>query len=619
MLKQLSKLVVLSLTCILIWSGGAGHGIAATASDPEVSGPATEWSALYGTNAASSNGRSVIPTTDGGYIAVGEVVDLNSSGYAAEQKIYVVKVNENGGITWEKKLLIGADSGKAGGSAYNAIQTRDGGYLVSGAVTDYSGKPLRVPFLAKLDSQGTLEWEKNYDTLSPSTDLYGESIAESTDGGFVITGFSANSYALASAYVLKVDGTGNEVWFKTFRFGDDNQYFNALIASPDGGYVAVGTIESMLSSEQDASVIVKLNDLGEVEWEKRQPLPGSNRSAHSVQLSPDGAYLVNGMQQQGNEQQAYVTKIDAEGETLWGKTYNLGYDNNDYMTQLLPTEDGYALLGYHAYGSYPDHRMEYQIITLNSDWEMVTKRPFKDYNLAGVGKGTVASDDGFVLTGQIKENDSYRMQVIKVSGNDLGSPTDPEITELRFDTAEGAELSIGELRPSVINAVYADGTFTDVTAVASFASLNPEIASVDASGVITGLSVGGTVITAGYGGFEAQLNVRVTDGPSGPLPITGKYYLDSEDYSLSIGSELDIQAWFEDKDGNTRLVNGETEFTVTNPDVALINQEGIITGIGQGLTSVTAVYQGRTYTASVLVVRPYIPAGVDDETLSDSH
>ncbi|WP_410771607.1 hypothetical protein [Fontibacillus sp. BL9] len=610
MLKQLSKLVVLCLTSILIWSGGTGQGAAATAS--EAAGTVPEWSALYGTDAASSNGRSVISTNDGGYIAVGEVVESDPSGYAAEQKIYVVKVNESGGTTWEKKLLIGADSGKANGSAYNAFQTRDGGYLVSGAVTDYSGKPLRVPFLAKLDSQGMLEWEKNYDTLSPSTDLYGESIAESTDGGFVITGFSANSYAMASAYVLKVDGTGNEVWFKTFRFGDDNQYFNALIASPDGGYVAVGTIESMLSPEQDASVIVKLNDLGEVEWEKREPLPGSNRSAHSVQLSPDGGYLVNGMQQQGNEQQAYVAKIDSEGETHWEKTYNLGSDNNDYMTQLLPTEDGYALLGRHAYGSYPDHRMEYQIITLNSDWEMITKRQFKDYNLAVTGKGSVASDGGFVLTGQIKENDSYRMQVIKVSGNDPGSPTDPEITELRFGAAEGTELSIGELRPSVITAVYSDGTFADVTAAASFTSLDPEIAGVDASGVITGLSEGTTVITAGYGGFEAQLHVRVTDGPSGPIPITEKFYLDSEDYSLSIGSELDIQAWFADVHGNSRLVNEETEFAISNPDVASINQQGVITGIAPGLTSVTAVYQGRTYTASVWVVRPYVPAGIDE-------
>lgn len=109
--------------------------------------------------------------------------------------------------------------------------------------------------LAKLDSQGNVEWDKSYDDLAPSTDLHGESIVESPDGGYVITGFSANSYAVSSAYLLKVDETGNEVWYKTYRFDADIQYFNEIMASPDGGYIAVGALDSMITPNRTVPLL----------------------------------------------------------------------------------------------------------------------------------------------------------------------------------------------------------------------------------------------------------------------------------------------------------------------------------------------------------------------------
>ncbi len=608
MLKQWFKLAVISLTCIGTWVGGSGNGYAA----PETPArPTAEWSKLYGTDAASSNGRSVIPTADGGYIAVGEVVDLDSSGYTTEQMIYVVKLNKDGDATWETKIQADAASGKTSGYAYSAFQTRDGGYLVSGAVTDSSGKPRIVPFLAKLDSQGTVEWDKSYDDLSPSTDLHGESIAESPDGGFVITGFGANSYALNSAYVLKVDETGNEVWFKTFRFDVDIQYFNEIIALPEGGYIAVGDLDSMLTSQEDGSVIVKLNEQGEVEWEKKQSMPGSGRSLRSIEPSPDGGFIVSGMQRVEDEQIAFVMKADAAGETLWEKSYNLGTDN-DYMKQLITTGDGYALLGRHAYGVYPDNTTEYQVLNLDQNGEVTGLYQFAGPDLVNVGNGTLAAEGGFVLSGQVKENDSYRMQLIKVLGNGQTLPEEPELSGIMFNSSE-IELAVGEQKPSVITAVYSDGGTFDVSGSVIYTSQDPEIVTVDGNGSLTGLSVGSTVITAEYSGLETQLLAHVSEEPQGPIPVTGQFYLDSEDYSLSIGSELDLQAWYTDELGNTILVNGETEFKIADSAIAAVDERGYMTGLRPGRTTLTAVYQGRSYTSTVLVVRPYIPADITAE------
>nr|WP_247681877.1 Ig-like domain-containing protein [Paenibacillus sp. Marseille-P2973] len=203
------------------------------------------------------------------------------------------------------------------------------------------------------------------------------------------------------------------------------------------------------------------------------------------------------------------------------------------------------------------------------------------------------------------------MQIIKVLGNGETLPEDPELSGLLFGSAE-ADLAIGEQKPSVITAVYSDGGTFDVSDSATYASWNPEIATVDDRGLLTGLSAGSTVITAGYGGMEAQLIVHVTDGTQGPNPVNGQFYLDSEDYSLSIGSELDIQAWFADEYGNARLVNGETEFTIADTAIATIDEQGFMTGLTPGRTTLTAVYQGRSYTSTVLVVRPYVPAEIPE-------
>ncbi|UMV49648.1 Ig-like domain-containing protein [Paenibacillus macerans] len=174
-------------------------------------------------------------------------------------------------------------------------------------------------------------------------------------------------------------------------------------------------------------------------------------------------------------------------------------------------------------------------------------------------------------------------------------------------------LASGERRPSVVQAVYADGTAVVITNQAVLTSLNPEIAAVDSDGFITGLSPGKAEIVAEYAGFSARLpvTVAVTDNPS---ETPGRFYLDSEDYSLMTGGELDIQALFTDEADQTSIVNGETRFTIADPDIAQVDEHGYLLGLKPGSTSVTAVYREHTFTASVLVVKPYAPVPVPEPT-----
>lgn len=601
LLNRFKRLAVLSLSCLLVLTGWTSSGHAAPLEDAS-SESKVEWDKKFGDSNASFRGRSVIPTLEGGYVAVGEI----SRKAMPDPEGFVVKVDENGDVEWEQRLQTTGDLYIDGVETYQIIQARDGGYLVSGASTDRSEKPRTIPYLAKLDDRGNVEWSRPYHDLSVGLYQYGHSVAETPDGGFVVTGRSVSSSGDAPAYLFKVDGKGNKLWYKWY-YPNDNEYFKEVITTPDGGILAVGNIDSFISPDFDASVIVKLNSQGEVEWEKRQTAPRTGRTAHSVQLSEDGGYIVSGAFRQNGKWTTFVMKTDDRGETIWERQYPSGGDGGDESySQLKTTEDGYALIGYSSRGNYPESILQYQILRLDHDGEIIGKLHYAAPGLAGVGKGAPTADGGFILSGRVKEGESYRMQLVKLGSGMGETPGDRELAELRFSD-KTLKLGVGERQPSVLEAVYTDGSVTDVTYLAGFTSLNPEVANVDHAGVITGISAGIAEITGEYGGRRAVLSVSVHDGPGEPQPAPRGFHLDSNDYSVTVGDELDIQAFFMSEDGKAVNVTGETRFTTADPGVAEIDEYGNITGLRPGLTTITAYYEGYSYTSSLLVVRPYTP------------
>lgn len=591
----LKRLTAISLSCLLAWTVWPGTGKAAES--PEKPGtPKIEWSFEFGQAFRSSKGNSVISATDGGYLAVGDVSNSSTSFG------YVVKVDESGRPQWEQTLNVTGDPNMDGVTAQGIIPIREGGYLVSGAATDRTARPLNIPYLAKLDDQGLVEWSRYYH-LSDYTHFYAESVTETVDGGFVFTGYGANSWSEAPAYLMKVDRNGNEVWHKTFRLGD-NQSFSEVLSTSDGGVLAVGEIDSVMHSDSDASLVVKVDANGEVQWEKQQVIPGSGRSAWSIQMTSDGSYMVSGMTRQDGKQVPFVFKMDPDGEIQWEKTYPLD-EGEHFFQQLVSTPDGYALLGRHTIREdVYTSSSQYQILRIDHDGNVTGLLRFGSPGLGYIEKGTYSPDGAFLMTSQVKLNERYLMQLIKVSGE--SEQPSANLKELRF-TDPALEFGVGERKPSVVEAVYADGTASVITNQAVFTSRNPEIAAVDRDGFVTGLSLGTTEIVAEYAGFSARLPITVTDIP-GETP--GRFFLDSEDYSLMIGGELDTQALFTDESGHTSIVNGETRFTVADPELAQVDERGFLSGLKPGLTSLTAVYRGHTFTASVLVVKPYVPVTV---------
>ncbi|USB31923.1 Ig-like domain-containing protein [Paenibacillus sp. YPG26] len=578
------------ITSLAVVSGIiASPGLAA---DSEQKPPVIEWSHAYGKGQLSVNGRSVTPTPDGGYIVAGEFTGIDSSSYGIT-KAYILKVNASGQKEWEQKV---DHKGAEYNYAHKAVPTKDGGYIVSGATKSYEGKPHNVVYLVKLDATGNVVWEKEYG--DGYTNQYGESVVESEDGGFVVTGYSVTSSGEAPAYVLKTDAQGNKLWYKKFRY-DDNQYFNDLIATPDGGTINVGTINTMFGpGTNDASVATKLDANGEEVWVKKYVQSGSKRSAFSIISTDEGDYIIAS---RTRDDKNILTRIAANGEVIWEKTYDPTPDR-ELFTQVVRTQDGYALLGENQQGTYPDDQSQFEVLKVDKNGEVKDHVLFGEPNLYSIGRGTASPDGGLVLTGQANQGEDYYLQLTKLAAKEAAEPT---VTEIAFSDSTKT-IEVGKNTAVTLNALYSDGTKAGVSDSVTYTSEDESIASVDGTGLITGNKPGSTTITADYKGLNAHLQVNITAAGE-PGSADGIFYLDSDEYSLTAGTSLDTIAVFKDKNGQVHNVTKQAVFKSENPKVAEYDKDGNIIGVHAGITHVIAEYNGQTYKALVQVVRAYVP------------
>lgn len=583
------KVTSLLASAVIAFSVGAGLGNPAAAAGSEVQ-PVIEWTQEFGDN---SMGKSVSPTSDGGYITAGEITELDESGYYPTwvSKAYIVKTNALGQVEWEQKAVYGDSETN---SASKAVQTRDGGYIVIGS-TDIAR--MSSVFLIKLSPQGKVEWKVAYEG---GQHQYGNAVVEASDGGFLATGY-ASGWAGASgadAYILKTDAQGHKTWLKTYHF-DESQSLSDIIPAEDGGYVAVGSVnvDPYFSGPGDYSVALKINDQGEKVWTKYYK-NGDQSRATSVIASGDDGYIIAERLNDVAQNQTRLFKTDLKGEVIWGKTYD--FAPIESLNQVVSTGQGYALIGGTYEGAGSARQLKHEVQLVDGNGEAGSKFIFGS-DLNGVGHGTYTPDGGFVITGTLGDAEKSKTQLIKIKAKKNNN-----LTRLAFERSE-EQVKAGETAAVKVIGQYGDGSTSELTNGVAYTSQDPSIATVNAEGKITGVKAGATSITAAYEGHEAVLALTVT-AAEGPVIGTGEFYLESDEYSLSAGTMIDTAAYFKDTEGKVHNVTQDCEFKSENPEIAEFDAEGNIIGHRAGTTRITATYNGKSYTAAVQVVRAFVPA-----------
>lgn len=111
----------------------------------------------------------------------------------------------------------------------------------------------------------------------------------------------------------------------------------------DGGQIWVGTKTENAKGPQDIWVI-KTNPMGQEIWSQTYGGSSYDRGA-DIKPTPDGGYILLGMTSSygvGNYD-AWLLKLDREGQVEWNHTY--GAFHNDYGYRIQVLEDGYVIEG----------------------------------------------------------------------------------------------------------------------------------------------------------------------------------------------------------------------------------------------------------------------------------
>lgn len=150
-----------------------------------------QWQRSFG-GSNSDHALSVTPTRDGGYAVAGRTgsTDGDIFGHHGFLDCWILKLDSAGNVEW-KKPYGGSDLDQA----YAIHQTTDDGYIMAGLTYsnnwDVTGHHGEGDFwVVKLNENGIIQWQK---ALGGSERDFCYDIKETNDGGYIATGYTESS------------------------------------------------------------------------------------------------------------------------------------------------------------------------------------------------------------------------------------------------------------------------------------------------------------------------------------------------------------------------------------------------------------------------------------------
>src|SRR2546428_362438 len=129
----------------------------------------------------------------------------------------------------------------------------------------------------------------------------------------------------------------------------------------------------------------------------------------------------------------------------------------------------------------------------------------------------------------------------------------------------------------------------------TWASSNPAVATVSATGLVTGVAVGSATIMATAEGKNGTAAVTVTVPP--PVPVASVTVAPA---TVLVGVTVQLTATTKDAAGNV-LTGRTVTWATSNPAVATVNSTGLATGVAAGQATITATSEGQSGTAAITV------------------
>ncbi len=229
-------------------------------------------------------------------------------------------------------------------------------------------------------------------TFSPEENNKFDAVASTADGGYIALGSALTELfgGREDLLLAKTDSRGNEVWMQRLPA----MAAVSVAESADGSYIVAGynatTGSEQNFTHQGSSLLIRTDAAGKEEW--RQVLPWEKVSA--VQPTADGGYVVTGWlwnpQGSADDTTAVITKTDSNGTPIWNRTFPGAAANTGIMT----ADGGYIIGG--TKSPFNNDRGDAFLVRLDADGNILWK---KNYAAPVIFDVKETGDGGFVYSG----------------------------------------------------------------------------------------------------------------------------------------------------------------------------------------------------------------------------
>lgn len=180
------------------------------------------------------------------------VVGSLSYSFGTNGDVWLLKLSpDDGSILWQY-----AYGGPEEDSTWSFSQATDGGYVFSGSFTDTEADL----WVVRLDSDGGVVWEKRFGIEGRFDEALNET--PTSDGGLLVSGYYERSSEDWGATLVKVSGTGGLEWAREYHPGAMD-WTNEAIEVEDG-YVALGVTAADVTTFDENMWVWKVGTGGDM-------------------------------------------------------------------------------------------------------------------------------------------------------------------------------------------------------------------------------------------------------------------------------------------------------------------------------------------------------------------
>jgi len=267
-------------------------------------------------------GHCIIQNMVGDYSVIGQTESsINSS-----VDVYLVRTDTLAAPKWQKFYGgIGVDIGKS------IVELNDSSFVIAGFTNSFGNGGYDAYFI-RVDKKGNLIWQKTFGGINWD---FANCVKKTSDGNLIICG---STYSFGNgdlnAFVLKLDLTGKIIWSKIYG-GKNDDVFNKIIQTNDGGYMSVGTTKSHGDSLGDIW-LMKFNSTGD---SLTTIIRGGNKKdvGNAILQDSNGDFFVAGGSESysNGKEDAYIFKLSPNFSLIWDRYYGMATEDEEVYDLLF--------------------------------------------------------------------------------------------------------------------------------------------------------------------------------------------------------------------------------------------------------------------------------------------